>query len=343
MKGSNGRKDRDEDLLLFRELHKREKDSVASLLQPVSDEFEPNGGNYALYRIASGKKGSAYELYGENDKSDYNWLKTPPATPLFPSLEMEANATQLVLQRELPIAQPPSRFAGSAKVLSKPNTGSPKSPNNSKLKMIPLRPVTLGSKRSSQTNNTNVINPELTHPSEPTNTSKSNKQKETQTAARIYIAGTGSDSKRKPISSSLRSKIPVGFSSDTPPNLKTDRATSATRSRPVASNLTASTLQKPLPSRRQSCSPSVTRGRKENEDNFVTRKGKIQNGTHMFGSRIVDKVMNVRKLSTQERGQKPKLQTTATSDSGTTFGTDFGRMIMSRSSLDMALNQLEKK
>lgn len=33
-----------EDLVLFRELNKREKDRFASLLQPVSDEFEPNAG-----------------------------------------------------------------------------------------------------------------------------------------------------------------------------------------------------------------------------------------------------------------------------------------------------------
>lgn len=40
----NGRMlERDEDLVLFRELHKREKDRIATLLQPVSDEFEPNG------------------------------------------------------------------------------------------------------------------------------------------------------------------------------------------------------------------------------------------------------------------------------------------------------------
>lgn len=39
----NSSKDRDEDLVLFREMHKRDKDRVVSLLQPVSDEFEPNG------------------------------------------------------------------------------------------------------------------------------------------------------------------------------------------------------------------------------------------------------------------------------------------------------------
>lgn len=38
-----GTRDKDEDLMLFREMHKREKDRVVSLLQPVSDEFEANG------------------------------------------------------------------------------------------------------------------------------------------------------------------------------------------------------------------------------------------------------------------------------------------------------------
>jgi hypothetical protein len=33
-------------------------------------------------------------------------LKTPPATPLFASLEMEADSCQIVFQRELPILQP---------------------------------------------------------------------------------------------------------------------------------------------------------------------------------------------------------------------------------------------
>lgn len=32
-------------------------------------------------------------------------LKTPPATPLFPSLEMEANDPNMIFQRELPIPQ----------------------------------------------------------------------------------------------------------------------------------------------------------------------------------------------------------------------------------------------
>lgn len=40
---SNRPKDRDEDLVMFQEMHKRDKNRVVNLLQPVSDEFEPNG------------------------------------------------------------------------------------------------------------------------------------------------------------------------------------------------------------------------------------------------------------------------------------------------------------
>lgn len=46
---NGGSKDRDEDLLLFREMQKRDKDRVVSLLQPVSDEFEESGEFYFIY------------------------------------------------------------------------------------------------------------------------------------------------------------------------------------------------------------------------------------------------------------------------------------------------------
>ncbi|KAI3923296.1 hypothetical protein MKW92_008740 [Papaver armeniacum] len=51
------------------------------------------------------------ELLTERGKNDYDWLKTPPATPLFPSLEMEMDP-EFVIQREIPILQPPlTRFS----------------------------------------------------------------------------------------------------------------------------------------------------------------------------------------------------------------------------------------
>ncbi|XVF63396.1 hypothetical protein PTKIN_Ptkin09bG0084200 [Pterospermum kingtungense] len=339
----NGRKladhQRDEDLLLFRELLKREKDRIATLLQPVSEEFEPNGlGNSALYRIPSGKKGSGggYEFFPENNKNDYDWLKTPPATPLFPSLEMEANGAQLVIQRELPIIQPLSRFAGN----KEPSKGRPKSPNpkpkitsrsitpshrpsipstealkNTKVATAP----TSNNHKTSQPTISDPLNRKTTNVGRSTTTSKPQNQVDFLTSNLSRNLGTSAN-KTKPrsrgVSPLARSTIPVqfpGFSNETPPNLKTDRSTSATRGRPQPTGAPTTTHHvvvhqkapepSPIKTRRQSVSPSVTRGRR-------VEPKKETKGTQILGSRMVEKVMNARKSSSsvEERDAKQKLR-----------------------------------
>ncbi|KAK6911681.1 hypothetical protein RJ641_023774 [Dillenia turbinata] len=325
----SGRKDRDEDLLLFRELHKRDKERVINLLQPVSDEFEPNSGNYSLYKIPSAKKGSGYEFLAESNKNDYNWLKTPPATPLFPSLEMDVNASDLVVQRELPIVQPLSRFASTSDA-SKASIGRPKSPNQK----VP-RSATASDRpwiSSAGPKNTKVIsalNPkvhQLTNTLNKSAVGTSLEEQRNQKDSHMNILAsnlsktTMKDSKTKPrsrgVSPFMRSTIPAqipGFTNEAPPNLKTDRSTSATRGRAGNPVLAAQPRPEPITKpRRQSCSPSVTRGRKmeakqENEGNSVTTRAKIQagNGTLVFGSRMVEKVMNARKTDGAERDVKP--------------------------------------
>ncbi|ONK68442.1 uncharacterized protein A4U43_C05F11570 [Asparagus officinalis] len=100
------RKERDEDLLLFHEMFTRGKERNASLLDPVSSEFESSRGSFPFYKLSSEVKGPPNDFLGvEKEKNDYDWLKTPPATPLFPSLEMEVNDANTVFQRELPILQ----------------------------------------------------------------------------------------------------------------------------------------------------------------------------------------------------------------------------------------------
>ncbi|EEF47319.1 uncharacterized protein LOC8263443 [Ricinus communis] len=326
-----GRKDRDEDLLLFKELHKREKDRFASLLQPVSDEFEPHDGNYRIN--ASGKQGSGYGLFGEVDKNDYNWLKTPPATPLFPSLEMEAavNAPKLVLQREIPtVQQPLSRFATSAE--------APKPSSNLR---VPVRSITPSCQTPSQSADAKLINQKMALSAPYQN--KPRHQKQTQ---RNPPAKNIADSNAKPTTTAAASITNIvsprvvkvaqvlGFSNGTPPNLRTDRAISAIRGRPVSSSTPTLSIQQK--SRRQSCSPSVTRGRKENtETTLTTQKGKFQTagtmnirnkGTqNLFGSRMVDKLMNARKMGASEREAKPKpLATDCSSDKEVSTNGGFG-------------------
>ncbi|XP_073304890.1 uncharacterized protein [Primulina huaijiensis] len=99
------RDNRDEDLALFREMRKREKERDDLLLLQDSDDFDAQlgskTGSSPIFNITSGrvapapvrKSGADDFLNSDNDKNDYEWLLTPPGTPLFPSLEMESQKT----------------------------------------------------------------------------------------------------------------------------------------------------------------------------------------------------------------------------------------------------------
>ncbi|KAF8393715.1 hypothetical protein HHK36_019913 [Tetracentron sinense] len=371
---TTARKDRDEDLLLFREMHKRDKERIISLLQPVSDEFEPNAGNYPLYRIASAKKGPGYEFLAESNKNDYDWLKTPPATPLFPSLEMEANAPELAVHREIPIMQPLSRFSGNSEASKATRSASsnpkPKVPSRSttpsarprlssivettKTKELPAlnqkmthRPRLSSIVETTKTKELPALNQKMTQlrsdinkrscNSTMTITSKPMNQKET---CSNFLSSKNSNTKpagSRGVSPIVRSQTNIpGLSDETPPNLRTDRSTSASRGR-ACSNPTAT-----VESKRQSCSPSMTRrGRKmevkqESEREVTTRKGirSSSDGSVVVGSRMVEKVMNARKAGgAEEKETKPK---------SLNESLGFGRMI-SRNSLDMALKHMAIK
>ncbi|KAK2635115.1 hypothetical protein Ddye_029907 [Dipteronia dyeriana] len=365
----------DQDLVLFRDLHKREKDRMSSLLQPVSDDFEPNhaAGNFALYRMASGRKGPGHEFFAENEKNDYDWLKTPPATPLFPSLEMEGNAPadRLIIQRDIPILHPLSRSRfgsdSAAKGASKSNTnGRPKSPKpkpkptmryvtpthetqNSLTQTNNSKP-TMSSTSNNPKNNTKptnvigntsrVVNMDFLTSNISKNSSNSNIVAKTKARSR----GVSPSSKR---SSTLiiPTDIP-GFSNETPPNLMTDitRSTSATRGRPTAapSSSAADRFNRSTSAtRRQSCSPSVTRGRKlttdpKQQDQVQIQAGKTRNsnnsiGTQFLGSRMVDKIVNARSKSDRESSSTT---TTARPKSRGSVSVTTPNKMMSRTSLD---------
>ncbi|CAA7028948.1 unnamed protein product [Microthlaspi erraticum] len=95
--------EKDEELSLFLEMRRKEKEQD-NLLLNNSDEFEtPLGskpGTSPVFNISSGaparKTGPPDDfLNSEGDKNDYEWLLTPPGTPLFPSLEMESHRTKM--------------------------------------------------------------------------------------------------------------------------------------------------------------------------------------------------------------------------------------------------------
>ncbi|CAN6182989.1 unnamed protein product [Urochloa humidicola] len=142
------RRDEDESLVLFGDLYKHEKERDMNLLEPMfSVEFEAVQGDGRMFKLPSGKRDY---LLPDGEKHDYDWLKTPPATPLFPSLEMEANSSQMIFQKELPILQPvrTSRFSSKPDSSSASTTSG--SPTSSSTKSVTptARPSSSSSKKT---------------------------------------------------------------------------------------------------------------------------------------------------------------------------------------------------
>ncbi|KAK1271406.1 hypothetical protein QJS04_geneDACA007540 [Acorus gramineus] len=94
------KKEKEEELALFLEMRKREKERNNSLLllNPSDDLDPPLGskpGSSPIFKITSSvppRRTTAADdfLNSDGDKNDYDWLLTPPGTPLFPSLEKES-------------------------------------------------------------------------------------------------------------------------------------------------------------------------------------------------------------------------------------------------------------
>ncbi|XP_070003387.1 uncharacterized protein [Nicotiana sylvestris] len=367
---------RDEDLLLFRDLYKREKNEHASFLLPVSDELESNG-SYALYRMASSKKGQVGldNLMTESGKNDYDWLKTPPATPLFPSLDMEANAPELVIQKEIPIIQPVtlSRFAEKSGVAKTRSTLIIRSASPNPKPKVATRNLTpigkqqgalsIDKKDTRYATTITAANQQKVIKSNnfiDQNAIRTTRQKETHLnflASNLsktmgMESSLSSKPKSRGVSLAGRPKILaqtiLGFSDETPVNLRTDRSLSATRGRSInqhqsanqrpgsssSSSSSSSSVHITKPTRRQSCSPSVTRGRKQE---IITSNTKFQQGystTQVLGSKMVDKFMNARKSVYEEKEiTKAKLNGSINESSG------FGRHI-SRISANVALKRM---
>ncbi|KAK1266204.1 hypothetical protein QJS04_geneDACA015585 [Acorus gramineus] len=290
---TTARKDRDEDLILFREMRKREKERNTSLLHPVSDDFDPSnagfaGGNYTLYKMPSVKRGIGHEFLSiDGDKNDYDWLKTPPATPLFPSLEMEASCTNLVVQREIPILQPlkPSRFA------KKSETPKPMMISTSR----PKTPTSVHPKAMTTTISSRSVPP--VNPRPGASISRTTQQPKLNSSNPVKKSNTDAKPRSRGVSPMVRPRIPHhDFPDEAPLNLITSatavssRPSSATRGRPGDPIVRREMPENP---RRQSCSPSVTRGRRVPE--FVGG-GSAKNGALVVGSRMVERVMNARRL-----------------------------------------------
>ncbi|KAF6147065.1 hypothetical protein GIB67_036784 [Kingdonia uniflora] len=124
-------KEKEEELALFLEMRKREKERDNMLSLQSSEEFdaplETKPGSFPIFNIVQStttrKTPTDDFLNFDNDKNDYDWLLTPPGTPLFPSLEEPQrtvmsqlgtpNSRQPILNSRLANPQPAPTLRGS--------------------------------------------------------------------------------------------------------------------------------------------------------------------------------------------------------------------------------------
>ncbi|KAJ0771938.1 hypothetical protein HanPI659440_Chr07g0274751 [Helianthus annuus] len=423
-------RDKEEELGLFLEMKKREKERCDLLMKNVEAEFDSSHGsrtgNISIYSMPSAtavrKTGADEFLNSENDKNDYEWLLTPPGTPLFPSLEMESpktvanrNGTQkaqpgALRSRLSSSAQPeatgrnglssrpraaspapstgPRRPSSSGAAGTGSGSGSrPSTPTGRPVSGTQARTISNAVTKNNPTSTTTVrprsstpISRSVNSSSKPTPPARSTARSSTPTSRPSLSLSTTKPTPQRPVVSSNVTKTSTvtssasspsarprpwkpqempGYTLDTPPNLRTslsDRPISSIRGRAGAPSSRSSSIE-PVPNgrvRRQSCSPSRGRlptgvTRKSGSSvpipalNRAYAKANDNVSPGMYGTKMVERVVNMRKLAPPKQDDKhekhsPHSNLSAKSSSPDTLG--FGRSL-SKKSLDMAMRHMD--
>ncbi|KAI3817479.1 hypothetical protein L1987_11271 [Smallanthus sonchifolius] len=257
-------KERDDDLALFSEVQSKERDNF--LLQS-NDDFEDifvtklrHFSDHKIGINVAARGESSDLLNAVDEKNDYEWLITPPDTPLFPSLDDETPQVNTA-QRGRPKAQPISISRSST--MEKSHRSSRGSPSPNRLSPSPRSHEPTFQPRNRATSAPSSSPPPTRRPaigsrrpSSPSSKPSSPPPRaSTPTSRRL---STGSTSTTRGISgNSVSPKVRAwqvnipGFSTEAPPNLRTslaDRPASYTRGSSPASR-----------NRRKSMSPTASR------------------------------------------------------------------------------------
>ncbi|KAL7171684.1 hypothetical protein ACSBR2_036356 [Camellia fascicularis] len=296
-------REKDDDLALFNEMQTREKDSF--LLQS-NDDFEDifstklnYFSDYKLGISIPGRGESSGLLNADGEKNDYEWLLTPPDTPLFPSLDDETPPVTLA-QRGRPQSQPITISRSST--MEKNRKSSRGSPSPNRLSPSPRSGnSTLHTRGSPSSAAHSSPTPSVCHatpsqrPSPPPNKpSTPVPRSSTPTPRRISTGSGGTVS-----SSGIRGTSPVnksrgnsaspkirawqtnipGFSLDAPPNLRTslaDRPASYVRGSSPASRNGRDSSSRGRQSMSPTASRSVSSSHSHDQDRFSFRsKGSV--------------------------------------------------------------------
>ncbi|KAF6153579.1 hypothetical protein GIB67_027446 [Kingdonia uniflora] len=355
-------KEKEEELALFLEMQKRGKDrnSLINSSSEIDSSLGSKPGSYPISKNASSppaRKARSYDLLNYNsDKNDYDWLITPPQTPLFPALETKSEKTA-ISPAVTPKARPTilmSRLENKTELASRGNIVSKKpiltsGLNSSKFSRssTPTSRSTLPSSRPTapRTKSSTPVMRSSTPTFRPTfPTSKTLSRSTTPTARHSSVTMLGPTTAKRPVPSrgsspTVRShpwkpsEMP-GFSLNAPPNLRTlvfDRSVSASRGRQGVSSADG----KPT---RQSCSPSRARAPNAVKREHSNNRDSVS--PVLVGTKMVERVINMRKLAPPNQDRKHNQNNSSRKMSSSLGSSEFGRTI-SRASLDMALRHMD--
>ncbi|KAI3519801.1 hypothetical protein L1887_09017 [Cichorium endivia] len=254
-------REKEDELGLFLEMRKREKERHDLLLHNAEEEFDStlgsrtgNSPKYSMPATTTMRKTGADEfLNSESDKNDYDWLLTPPGTPLFPSLESESQKT-VVNQNGTPKAHPTapkSRLSNTQPEATRNNLVSRPRPASPGPSAGPRRPTSSGGSGSGSGSGSRPLTP-TGRPVLGTSTSSrtlSNSVPKTTTISKPTSRPSRSSTptNSRPVISSSKPTAPPR--SSTPTSRSTPRSSTPT-SRPSLSSTTKPTPRAPTPTRR---------------------------------------------------------------------------------------------
>ncbi|GAA0173348.1 hypothetical protein LIER_26981 [Lithospermum erythrorhizon] len=269
-------KEKDEELALFLEMRRREKERQNLLLINGSDEFDdslgPRMGTSPIFNLDTAtqarKTASDDFLNSENDKNDYDWLLTPPGTPLFPSLEMESQRTVMSQQGE-PKARPvalksrlanlPQEPATRSNISSRQPTSSPGLNTSTAGLRRPSSSGGSGSRPSTPTGRPSLTTGSRTTSTSTTKSAPTNSSRTTSTAtSRAPLTSSRPSRSATPTRTTTSNKSTVPARSATPTSRSTSRSSTPT-SRPSVP-APKSTSRAATPTRRSATASSVTNG-----------------------------------------------------------------------------------
>ncbi|XP_024536833.1 uncharacterized protein LOC112348475 [Selaginella moellendorffii] len=237
-------KEREEDLALFHEMKARER---IHFLHPSTEEDIEASLRYRMVATAPPlQHKSPNDLLGlEPEKNDYDWLLTPPGTPLFPSLDRDL-PSEAQLEAASVRATTRSRPSRISRGSSSPSR-RPSSPSPSSTSSLSRRP-SFGNSSPSRpgSSSSRPVTPTGARPSTPGRSSTPTRRTLTTSASFNKITTTSNNVGRTARSSSPSSRkprtpvhpaMPAGFASEPPPNLRTSMP-----DRPSSSNTRGASL-----------------------------------------------------------------------------------------------------